>query len=265
MAELEFASGTQSHTIFTEPHCLSVVRIKMGEFSFCLACRMALAIKKFIKTTYIFYLELEKVPTREPEIIFTDENIQLCLGNEANTVNQQQHALSETSQHIAHGEERCYVLKRKIRCTVVQQKILAGELEPEPVITMEEADVITLQQEEEKENISAEGEIAKIHLSFNTDVSPQQQEKVQTFTIYYANYGFFPSHAPALSLYAPGHHLACLIPHTQGILLVCSWSTFSVHLSLYTARSTLRTHFPACSSPYLHTSIPADFWPSSAC
>ncbi|EMP29767.1 hypothetical protein UY3_13137 [Chelonia mydas] len=157
---------------------------------------MALARKKFIKTTYIIYLELEKVPTREPEIIFLDENIQLRVGNEANTVNQQQQATSETSQHIAHGKERRCVLKRKIRCTVVQEKGLTGELEPEPRIIMEEAESITLQQEEEKENISAEGKSTKTYLGFNTDVSPQREEKsnceVQTFTIYYyANHGFF--------------------------------------------------------------------------
>ncbi|KAH1186596.1 hypothetical protein KIL84_019345, partial [Mauremys mutica] len=138
---------------------------------------MALAIKKFIKTTYIIYLELKKVPTREPEIIFLNENIQLRLGNEANTVNQQQQATFETSQRIAHGKERRCVLKRKIRRKVVEEKVLTGELEPEPRIIMEEAESITLQQEEEKENIRAEGESAKTYRGFNTDISPQQEEK----------------------------------------------------------------------------------------
>ncbi|XP_026512646.1 maestro heat-like repeat-containing protein family member 6 [Terrapene carolina triunguis] len=42
---------------------------------------------------------------------------------------------------------------------------------------MEDAESITLQQEEEKENISAEGESAKTYRGFNTSVSPQQEEK----------------------------------------------------------------------------------------
>ncbi|XP_034631322.1 maestro heat-like repeat-containing protein family member 6 [Trachemys scripta elegans] len=42
---------------------------------------------------------------------------------------------------------------------------------------MEEAESITLQQEEEKENISAEGASAKTYRGFNTAVSPQQEEK----------------------------------------------------------------------------------------